>query len=95
MDAQSFTRLLAPLGIAVFVVGWVLAVAAFFVIGTERCATVEIPLAGAFEACQDTTASAVVMLTAIGFAATVGAIFLFALRYFLGVLSQIEENTRK
>lgn len=95
MNASTFARLLGPLSAAVFVGGWILAVAAFFVIGTESCAAVQIPLAGSIEVCQDTTASAVVLLTVIGFAATVGSLFLLALRHMLITLAEIEANTRK
>jgi hypothetical protein len=94
MNARSFADLLAPLALLVLVGGWVLAVVAFFVVGTETCSTVEVPIAGVVEACQDTTPSAVILLTVIGFGATVGSLFLWALRHMLLALNQIEENTR-
>jgi hypothetical protein len=86
--------MLAPLAVAVFIGGWILAAVAFFVIGTETCSTVTVPLAGAIKACQDTTANAVILLTVIGFAATVGALFLLGLRHMLLTLADIENNTR-
>jgi hypothetical protein len=95
MTAASYTSLLRPLAALVLVGGWVLAVVAFFVIGTQSCANVQVPLAGPLEACQDTTANAVIMLTVIGFAATVGSLFLLALHYLLQTLGEIETNTRK
>jgi hypothetical protein len=95
MNPASYTRLLVPLAGLVFVGGWVLAVVAFFVIGTETCAQVQIPLAGSIEVCQDTTANAVILLTVIGFAATVGSMFLLGLHFMLRTLGDIESNTRK
>jgi hypothetical protein len=94
MNARSFADLLAPLGFLVLVGGWVLAIVAFFVVGTETCSTVDVPVVGFVEACQDTTPNAVILLTVIGFGATVGSLFLWALRHMLLVLNQIEENTR-
>lgn len=94
-DARAFARLLAPLAAAVFVGGWILAVVAFLVIGTETCATAQIPLAGAIKVCQDTTSDSVILLTVIGFAATVGSLFLLGLRFMLLTLTEIEQNTRK
>ena len=73
--------------------GWVLAVVAFLVVGTETCSEVTVPVVGIMKACQDTTAEAVILLTVVGFGATVGSLFLWALRHVLVVLSQIEENT--
>jgi len=94
MNARSFADLLWPIGWVVLVGGWVLAVVAFLVVGTETCAAVEVPVVGVVEACQDTTADSVILLTVIGFGATVGSLFLWALRHVLVVLSEIEENTR-
>jgi hypothetical protein len=94
MEAKPFAGLLAPLAALVFVAGWVLAVAAFFVIGTETCAQVNLGIAGRVEVCQDTTSSAVILLTVIGFAASVGSLFLLALRYVILAMAGIEENTR-
>lgn len=93
MTARAFGDLLGPLSIVVLVGGWVLAVVAFFVIGTETCTDVTVPIAGNVRACQDTTPSAVILLTVIGFGATLGSAFLLGLRHMLIVLSQIEENT--
>lgn len=93
MDARNFVNLLGTLSLAVLVGGWVLAVVAFLVIGTETCSEVTVPVVGVVKACQDTTAEAIVLLTVVGFGATVGSLFLWALRHVLAVLSQIEENT--
>ena len=80
------------------VAGWILAVAAFFVIGTDTCAavTTTVPLVGDVrsEVCQDTTSQAIILLVVVGFAATVGSLFLWALRYVLLSLAEIESNTR-
>jgi hypothetical protein len=94
MSARSFSSLLVPLAWAVLIGGWVLAIAAFLAIGTESCTQVAVPVAGSIEACQDTTAGAVIMLTVIGFVATVGSLFLWGLRHLLNVLADIEEHTR-
>jgi len=94
MNARSFADLLSLLALVVLIGGWVLAIVAFFVVGTETCSTVEVPIAGVVEACQDTTPSAVILLTVIGFGATIGSLFIWALRYILVALNQIEENTR-
>ena len=93
MDARAFVNLLGPLAILVLMGGWVLAVIAFLVVGTETCSEVAVPVVGVVKACQDTTAEAVILLTVVGFGATVGSLFLWALRHVLMVLSQIEENT--
>ena len=95
MNAASYTRLLVPLAALVFVGGWVLAAVTFFVIGTETCADVQVPLAGQIQVCQDTTSNAVVLLTVIGFAATVGSMFLLGLHFMLSTLNDIESNTRR
>ena len=95
MNAAGYTRLLMPLAALVFVGGWVLAAVAFFVIGTRTCAAVQVPLAGTLQVCQDTTSNAVIMLTVIGFAATVGSLFLVGLHFLLLTLEGIESNTRK
>jgi len=94
MSSRQFIEWLGPLAGVVLVGGWVLAVVAFLVIGTETCSTVEVPLAGQIEACTDTSATAVILLTVIGFGATLGALFLWALRYVLASLEAIAENTR-
>jgi hypothetical protein len=94
MNARSFAALLGPAAWAVLMGGWVLAIAAFFAIGTESCTQVAVPVAGTIKVCQDTTSGAVIMLTVIGFVATVGSLFLFGLRYLLAVIVEIEENTR-
>ena len=94
MNVRSFADLLVPLAWAVLIGGWVLAIAAFVAIGTESCTKVTVPVAGVLEACQDTTAGAVIMLTVIGFVATVGSLFLWGLRHLLTVLVDLEENTR-
>lgn len=93
MDARAFVNLLGPLAILVLMGGWVLAVVAFLVVGTETCSEVTVPVVGVIKACQDTTAEAVILLTVVGFGATVGSLFLWALRHILVVLSDIAENT--
>ena len=93
MDARTFGNLLGLLALLVLVGGWVLAVVAFLVVGTETCSEVTVPLVGVVKACQDTTAEAVILLTVVGFGATLGSLFLWALRHVLVVLNQIEENT--
>lgn len=95
MNNASYTRLLVPLAAFVFVGGWVLAGVSFFVIGTETCADVQVPIAGSLQVCQDTTANAVILLTVIGFAATVGSMFLLGLHFMLSTLAEIESNTRR
>jgi hypothetical protein len=94
MDSRTFAGWLNPLAWLVLVGGWVLAVIAFFAIGAETCTTVEVPLAGLIEACTDTTAQSVILLVVIGFGATIGSLFLWALRHLLSVLSEIETNTK-
>ncbi len=94
MNVRSFADLLVPLAWSVLIGGWVLAIVAFFVIGTEICTTVSVPLAGPIEACTDTTAQSVMLLVITGFVATIGSLFLWVLRHLLIVLSEIEENTR-
>jgi hypothetical protein len=93
MDARNFVNLLGTLSLVVLVGGWVLAVLAFLVVGTETCSEVTVPVVGIVKACQDTTAEAVILLTVVGFGATVGSLFLWALRHVLAVLNQIEGNT--
>ena len=93
MDARKFVDLLGTLSLLVLVGGWVVAVLAFLVIGTETCSEVTVPVVGVVKVCQDTTAEAVILLTVVGFGATVGSVFLWALRHVLVVLNQIEENT--
>jgi len=95
MSARTFIQWLGPIAVIVLVGGWVLAVIAFFAIGKETCTTVEVPLAGAIEACTDTQATAVVLLTVIGFVATIGALFLLGLRFLLVLMEEIEANTRR
>src|SRR5712692_9193643 len=95
MDTRSFADWLSPLAWLVLVGGWVLAVVAFLVIGTETCTTVAIPLAGPLKACTDTTAQSVILLVVIGFGETIGSLFLWALRHLLAVLAEIETNTKR
>jgi hypothetical protein len=94
MDGRAFVNLLGPLAVAVLAGGWALAVEAFFVVGTETCTQVSLPVAGSVEACQDTTPNAVILLTVIGFGATIGALFFWALRHLMGLLADIADNTR-
>ena len=93
MVARAFGNLLGLLALFVLVGGWALAVVAFLVVGTQTCSEVTVPVVGVVKACQDTTAEAVILLTVVGFGATVGSLFLWALRHVLVVLNQIEENT--
>jgi hypothetical protein len=94
MSARAFGDLLGPIALAVLIGGWALAVLAFLLVGTETCTDVAVPLAGEVRACTDTTPSAVILMAVMGFGATIGSLFLWALRHVLGVLSGIEENTR-
>jgi len=94
MTARNYARWLGPLAGLVLVGGWILAAVAFVAIGTETCTDVVVPLAGDVQACTDTTTSSVVLTVVIGFAATVGSLFLFALRFLLITLSDIADNTR-
>jgi hypothetical protein len=94
MNSRAFADLLWPIGWGVLIGGWALAVVAFLVVGTETCANVAVPIAGVIEVCQDTTPNAVILLTVIGFGATIGSLFLWAMRHFLILLSDIAENTR-
>jgi len=95
MDSRTFADWLSPLAWLVLGGGWVVAVIAFFAIGTETCTTVEVPLAGPIEACTDTTAQSVILLVVIGFGATIGSLFLWALRHLMAVLGEIETNTKQ
>ena len=95
MTARDYARWLGPLAGLVLAGGWVLAVVAFVAIGTETCTEVAVPLAGDVTACTDTTTSSVVLTVVIGFAATIGSLYLFALRFLLLTLADIEANTRE
>lgn len=95
MNARAFANWLAPIAWLVLVGGWIIAVIAFLAIGTETCTTVAVPLGGQVKACTDTTSSSVILFTVIGFAATLGSVFLFALRYMLLAMESIAENTRQ
>jgi hypothetical protein len=95
MNARDYIGWLGPLAGAVLVLGWILAIAAFFVVGDETCTTTTIPLAGPIETCTDTTAVAVILVLVIGLGATLGSLFLLGLRFALSSLSSIEENTRR
>lgn len=88
MDNASFTRLLGPLSVAVFVGGWILAIASYFIVGTETCATVPVPLVGELEACQDTSATAILLVIIVGFVATVSATLLFAMHLILTAVNE-------
>lgn len=95
MTARDYARWLGPLAGLVLVGGWLLAIVGFVAIGTQTCTEVAVPLAGDVQACTDTTTSSVVLAVVIGFAATVGSLFLFALRFLLLTLADIADNTRK
>jgi hypothetical protein len=94
MTPARFAELLAPLAGAVFVGGWALAIVAFLVIGTERCADVRVPLAGAIKVCQDATSSTVLLIAVIGFLATIGSLILLGMRYLLLAVADIHGNTK-
>lgn len=91
---EQAARLLRPAAAIVFIGGWIAAIASFFIIGTETCVTTDIPLVGGVETCQDTTATAVVIVGAIGFGATCCAVVLWAISHVLVVLNDISANTR-
>lgn len=92
---MNVTTNLRPIAALVFVGGWVMAIAAYFIIGTETCATTDVPLVGAIETCTDTTSTVIVIVVAIGFAATVGSLALLVLSHVVDSLREIEANTRK
>ena len=93
-NIRDFARWLGYIAGIVFVLGWILAIAAFVAVGDQTCTTTQIPLAGQVETCTDTKAVAVILVMVIGFGATLGALFLLGLRYVLTSLDAIEENTR-
>jgi hypothetical protein len=95
MTASRFTQWLGTLAAIVFVGGWALAIVAFFAVGSETCSDVNLGIAGRVRACTDTGPTQVILASVIGFGATISAIFLWSLRYLLGVLETIEENTRR
>ena len=92
---ESAARLLRPTAFVVFAGGWVLAIASFFLIGTETCVTTQIPIVGGVETCQDTTATSVVLVAAVGLGATACAVVLWSISHVLAVLNDIAGNTRK
>ncbi len=94
MTRRTFIDWLGPVAGLVFAGGWILAIVAFLVIGTQNCATVQIPVAGQIKVCQNTTSQAVILLAVVGFGATLGSLLLWSLRYLLETLSEIEANTR-
>jgi hypothetical protein len=95
MNTSSFVQWLAPIAAVVFVGGWVLAIVAYIAVGDQTCTTTTIPLAGNVETCTDTTAVSVILVMVVGFAATLGSLMLLGLRFMLGTLDAIEENTRR
>ncbi|SRR6266581_149615 len=94
MTVRDFQRWLIPLSLLVFVGGWMLAIVAYFAIGSENCTNVNLGIAGQVNACTDTGPTQIILASVIGFGATLGSLFLFGLRYLLGVLVEIETNTR-
>jgi hypothetical protein len=95
VSAREFARWLVPIGWIVLVGGWAVAIVSFFAIGTETCTMVDVPIVGgAVEACTDTTTSAVTLTVVVGFAATLGSVFLWALRYMLLAMESVADNTR-
>jgi hypothetical protein len=92
---ERAARLLRPLASIVFVGGWAMAAASFFIIGTETCVTTQIPIVGGVETCQDTTGTSAVLVAAIGFGATGCAVVLWSISHVLTVLNDIAANTRR
>jgi hypothetical protein len=95
MNTRIFVQWLGPIAAAIFILGWILAVGAFIVVGDETCTTTIIPLVGEIETCTDTTAVSVILLMIVGFGATLGSLLLLGLRFALATLDSIEENTRR
>lgn len=79
MDTDSLARLLRPVSVLLFVGGWAFAIASYFIVGTETCASSQVPLVGAIETCADTTSTTYVIVAAIGFSATIGALILWTM----------------
>jgi hypothetical protein len=94
LSSRQFAGLLVYAGWVVLVGGWALAIAAFFIIGRESCATVQLPLAGPLDICQDTTPQAIIVLAVVGLGATLGSIFLWSIRYLLLAAEAIEASNR-
>jgi len=95
MNTKSFAHWLGPIAAVVFVGGWILAIVAYAAVGDQTCTTTTIPLAGPVETCTDTTAVSVILVMVVGFASTLGSLMLLGLRFMLGTLDAIEENTRR
>ena len=95
MNTSSFVQWLGPIAAVVFVGGWVLAIVAYIAVGDQTCTTTNIPLAGPIETCTDTTAVSVILVMIVGFASTLGSLMLLGLRFMLGTLDSIDENTRR
>jgi len=94
MAVRDFARWLVPIAFVVLIGGWILAIVAYFAVGSQTCTNVNLGIAGQVNACTDTGPTQIILASVIGFGATLGAIFLFGLRYLLGVLAEIETNTR-
>ena len=94
MNARSFADLLSLLALVVLIGGWVLAIVLSSSSAQRRVQRWKCQSPASSRPRQDTTPSAVILLTVIGFGATVGSLFIWALRYILVALNQIEENTR-
>ncbi len=90
----TFAGWLTWLGWLVLIGGWAAAVAVFFIVGDQTCATVQVPLGAEIDVCQDSAAEASILLVLVGFGGTVSALFLWTFRYLLRLLHQIEANTR-
>jgi hypothetical protein len=88
-------RVLRPLAAAVFLAGWAMAIASFFIIGTETCVTTNVPIVGGIETCQDTTSTAVVVVAAIGFGSTAASLVIWSISFVLIALEDIAANTRR
>ena len=93
LSVLTFAGWLSWLGWLVLIGGWAAAIAVFFIVGDQTCATVEVPLGAEINVCQDSAAEASILLVLVGFGGTVSALFLWTFRYLLRLLHQIEVNT--
>ncbi len=95
MSGTKFIQALGPIAGLVFIVGWTLAVVAYFAVGNETCTDTNLGIAGKVTTCTDTKAVSIIVFMMVGFGATLGALFLWALRFVLASLDSIAENTRR
>src|SRR3990170_539365 len=73
----TFAGWLTWLGWLVLIGGWAAAVAVFFIVGDQTCATVQAPLGAKIDVCQGSAAVASILLVLVGFGGTVSALFLW------------------